>query len=98
MVGLDEAQGVREACVTVTEDSTYLFAIRMLQWLAKGQFCLITTLSVIQGAQGRAANFWSTHNEERRELYFLPVTIRVTKSRRKRWVGRVAHNVEWRKS
>jgi len=35
MVGLDEAQGAREACMTVTKDSTYLFAICMLLWFAK---------------------------------------------------------------
>ena len=49
MVGLDEAQGAREACMTITEDKTYLFAICTLLLLEKGQFCFITTLSIIQG-------------------------------------------------
>jgi len=36
------------------------------------------------------------HNEELRDLYSLPNTVRVVKSRRMRWVGHVAHMGEGR--
>jgi hypothetical protein len=37
------------------------------------------------------------HNEELRDLYSLPNTIRIIKSRRMRWVGHVARMGEKRK-
>jgi hypothetical protein len=37
------------------------------------------------------------HNEELRDLYFLPITIRTMKSRRMRWVGHVTRRGEKRK-
>jgi hypothetical protein len=36
------------------------------------------------------------HNEELRDLYSSPSTIRIIKLRRTRWVGHVAHMGEWR--
>jgi hypothetical protein len=35
------------------------------------------------------------HNEELKDLYFLPNLVRVIKSRRMRWVGHVARMKEW---
>jgi hypothetical protein len=36
------------------------------------------------------------HNEELRDLYSSPTTVRVIKSRRVRWEGHVARSEEWR--
>jgi hypothetical protein len=35
--------------------------------------------------------WWRLHNEELYEMYFLPNNIRVTKSRRVKWTGDIAH-------
>ena len=52
-----------------------------------GYFCI---MELING------EWRKLHNEELSDLYFLPIVVRVVKSRRMRWAGHVAHMGEGR--